>query len=683
MKFTTQLACAAVLAFVASSAYAVQLGAIQVKSALNQPLVAAIPLHPANLTELDGLTVRLAPESAYQRAGLQLTAMDSALRFHVVTDNNGQKLILVTSSAPVTDPYLDFLIEVDTRSGKQVKEFVVLLNPVIAAPAPEVQQAPTASSPAAPQPAELPPASAFPQAPAPAVQSTPPPQPAQPPAPEQSLPPPPLMPIPTPQSNTVSQTSAPAAVNVKRGDTLYRIATQAVQANGGSVDQMMLALLAANPKAFTKNNINNLRAGAILRIPTRDQLDQSSLAAARAEVRRQNEQWRASKPAAPTEVAGAAATAAAATAPKPTSTATGSDHLAVVPPSTGAGGATNRPGVAGGTGHESVAGLRAELQNAQSALASVQQANADLASRVADLKDIGAKSSQLLSMKASTVAELQDKLAKVQARKAASAPTAASANAKAPATAAPWYGRLWTWIIAAIAAVLVILLVLLRLRRGRPEAAASRRVLPDPADVVDGEVADEPVAAGSQTPDAADELQIWLDLCRDYYEQHQRDAFIGAAHSMHEVVTDPGCVEWREVLVMGAELAPGDPLFRHVEPAPADDDPYGLNALRAPTSPPAISEPPPAVPTVPLVETGTIAPVADAADDRTVVRGVSRAPAPRGAPGDPVDTKLDLARAYIDMGDAVGARTMLDEVLVAGSQMQRDEARRLLDGLAG
>ena len=48
---------------------------------------------------------------------------------------------------------------------------------------------------------------------------------------------------------------------------------------------------------------------------------------------------------------------------------------------------------------------------------------------------------------------------------------------------------------------------------------------------------------------------------------------------------------------------------------------------------------------------------------------------------DPVDTKLDLARAYVDMGDAEGARAMLGEVMKEGSQMQRDVAKRLLDSL--
>ncbi|MGH8147426.1 MAG: type IV pilus assembly protein FimV, partial [Rhodanobacteraceae bacterium] len=141
-----RIACAALLATAATQAMALQLGQIQVKSALNQPLVAAIPLHPKNLTELEGLTVALAPASDFQRAGLKLTPTDQMLRFHVVTDNNGQKLILVTSSQPITNPYLDFLVQVNTRQARQVREFVVLLNPVIAAPTPAVQTAPVASA---------------------------------------------------------------------------------------------------------------------------------------------------------------------------------------------------------------------------------------------------------------------------------------------------------------------------------------------------------------------------------------------------------------------------------------------------------------------------------------------------------------------------------------------------------
>src|SRR5690348_307094 len=193
MKYRIRIASAALLAVAAAPAWALQLGQIQVKSALNQPLVAAIPLHPKNLSELDGLTVALASPEDFTRAGLQRTPTDQTLRFHVVSDNNGQKLILVTSTQPVTDPYLDFLLQVNTRQGKQVREFVVLLNPVIEAPAPAVQAAPVAT----PRPpvesapsAELPPpqvtskAAQQPLTPAPPPKAERPPQPASRPQPQ-------------------------------------------------------------------------------------------------------------------------------------------------------------------------------------------------------------------------------------------------------------------------------------------------------------------------------------------------------------------------------------------------------------------------------------------------------------------------------------------------------------------
>ncbi len=48
-----------------------------------------------------------------------------------------------------------------------------------------------------------------------------------------------------------------------------------------------------------------------------------------------------------------------------------------------------------------------------------------------------------------------------------------------------------------------------------------------------------------------------------------------------------------------------------------------------------------------------------------------------------VGTKLDLARAYVDMGDPEGARSILEEVLKEGSASQKQEAQRLLDSLPG
>lgn len=52
-----------------------------------------------------------------------------------------------------------------------------------------------------------------------------------------------------------------------------------------------------------------------------------------------------------------------------------------------------------------------------------------------------------------------------------------------------------------------------------------------------------------------------------------------------------------------------------------------------------------------------------------------------GEPEDLVDTKLDLARAYIDMGDGDSARSVLEEVIDEGDEHQSSEARQLMEGL--
>lgn len=742
MKPTSKVACAVLLLAAAAPAVALQLGQIQVKSALNQPLVAAIPLHPKNLTELNGLSVGLAPASDFARAGLQLTPTDQTLRFRVITDNNGQRLILVTSSQPVTDPYLDFLIQVNTRQGKQVREFVVLLNPVIAAPAPEVQAAPTMAPPVSTmqQPAQLPAPSQFPQ---PSAQPAPPAQPeaqaTSPMPPPAPLPPQPLPSTPAPQQARPSSRSAlpSASITVHRGDTLYGIASDATRGSDITTNQLMLALKNANPDAFFKDNINDLKTGAILRIPTRNEVDRISVAQANTEVHRQYEAWRAARPHPATVLAGTAEQAAANAAPKPGNAAPASDHLSLVRPVGKGGGTNNRPGVAGGTGSETVAGLRRKLQDDRDALVSLNQSNKDLASRVQSLEDIAGKTGKLLSLKDATVAELQHKLAQVRtgvqdnvaagnasagssaaaaatragkvaaasrnaavkpATSAVAAGAAVAKNAAAPARTVPqpWYQRPVAWIIAGLVVLALILIGLFSHRRrgGSPV----RGPLPDPEDVSTA-AGETPVPVSeyvdtlhARLAENPQDLEAHLRLCRWYYARGDAQGFVEAAQAMHEEVTDPDGAEWREVQVMGDELAPQQPLFAE-SAGDAGEDPYGLAALQqhsgsvsdAPAGEPTDNEAPASIgegtgahPDVAMPVETQPASVPEAVGEKPTLAPVDTAATASTFSDDPVDTKLDLARAYLDMGDPTGARTMLEEVLEEGSQMQKDEARRLL-----
>ncbi len=444
-------------------------------------------------------------------------------------------------------------------------------------------------------------------------------------------------------------------------------------------------------------------------------IDQTSVAEANAEVHRQYESWRAARPHPATEVQGTAAEAAANAAPKPGKSVPASDHLSLVPATGEGSGTRNRPGVAGGTGSETVTGLQQKLQNDRGALVSLNQSNADLESRVRSLKDISEKSDKLLSMKDATVAELQRKLADVQAgtgpssavpATSAGQPVATSAvPASAPAAAkpgaktsvvAPWYQRPLTWMIAGLVVLALVLIGLLRKRRGGEAPLAARGPLPDPADVAPQivEPEDESVLQ-AQVAEHPEDLAAHLALCRFYYGQEDEARFVAAATAMREHVTDPNGHEWQEVVTMGEELAPHLPLFEL--PAAVHDDPYGMAALHQPadedaTVMRATVEPAPespgnhaAIPAAAVRMEPDVESVMEAwtAQPSGAPAAVTEAEPEQEFADDPVDTKLDLARAYLDMGDPVGARAMLEEVIEEGSQTQKDEAKRLLADVTG
>ncbi|HET7299325.1 MAG TPA: fimbrial protein FimV, partial [Oleiagrimonas sp.] len=130
MNRSVKLSALVALALASSQAMALDLGQIQVKSALDRPLVAEIPLHPDYPGEADHVQVSLAPAAAFASAGISRADLKVPLTFTVVTHDNGQKFIRVTSTQPVREPYLDFLIQVTWPKGKMLREYTVLLDPL-------------------------------------------------------------------------------------------------------------------------------------------------------------------------------------------------------------------------------------------------------------------------------------------------------------------------------------------------------------------------------------------------------------------------------------------------------------------------------------------------------------------------------------------------------------------------
>ncbi|MBU6198875.1 MAG: fimbrial protein FimV, partial [Xanthomonadaceae bacterium] len=129
MKGPAKLSLAIALALVGGNAFALGLGTIQVRSKLNQPLDAVIPVIADSPAEVSGLEVALASAEDFQRVGLDKSRVDVPLEFSVTSDGHGQTQIHVTTKDIVREPLVDFLIVANWPKGKLLREYTVLLDP--------------------------------------------------------------------------------------------------------------------------------------------------------------------------------------------------------------------------------------------------------------------------------------------------------------------------------------------------------------------------------------------------------------------------------------------------------------------------------------------------------------------------------------------------------------------------
>ena len=291
-------------------------------SALGEPLKAEVDL-VAEKNEAGSLAVRLASPDAFERAGLAYSTLLTSVKVSIEKRANGEPYVKLTSSQPVAEPFLDLLIELTWSSGRISREFTALLDPpsVIAErekqqkAAAEVRAAPTAPEPK-PEPVPAPTAEAAkPEAEAakpvePAAPATAEPA-AQPPADQApteaaKTEPAPAAPVETiggSQPTLLNEGSAlpggtkttPAADAygpVKSGDTLGKIASATKPANV-SLEQMLVLLTQKNPDAFSGKNMNRLKTGKILQLPTSEQLAGMTEVDAKKEVKLQARDWRA------------------------------------------------------------------------------------------------------------------------------------------------------------------------------------------------------------------------------------------------------------------------------------------------------------------------------------------------------------------------------------------------------
>lgn len=267
-KTAVAAAAIALVGLSASSAWALSLGRITVQSALGEPLRAEIDVLDINAEEAATLKAGVASPEAFAAAGLEYSSAMSSLKATLQRRPDGRAYLKLVSDRAVVDPFVDMIVEASWSSGRILRDYTMLFDPPsLKKPSSE---APTLAETTAPAPKPAAPTAVYtPPAATPSASVAPPAAvraPVQPPKPEVSATPgaaPRLM-APAVQADSTSQ------VTVRSGDTAGKIAA-AVRHEGVSLDQMLVALLRSNPDAFIKNNINRIRAGAVMNVPSKEQ----------------------------------------------------------------------------------------------------------------------------------------------------------------------------------------------------------------------------------------------------------------------------------------------------------------------------------------------------------------------------------------------------------------------------
>lgn len=393
-------------------AFALGLGEIEIHSALNQPMDAEIELVGFNADEIDELKVELANQQVFERVGIPRPYILTRLKFTPAV-SAGKPIIRVTSTDSVREPFLTFLIDVRWSKGKLLREYTVLLDPpVFGGQAKATVQKPTVSAPA---PVPTTPKTVaskpkpVPKQPAPIVAK---PTPIKPPAPKLKPSPPPTVSDSSPPEDETDQ-----SLKTKRGDTLWSIAERYAQSSGVSVNQMMLAIQEANPKGFGKDNINNLKAGVILRIPPAEAARRLSRQEAIAEVKRQWQVWQQGRQLADTDdsainvdtsdtaVAAEPATDKADVATPKADEDPSSSKLSIL------GDDEVVEGMSGEDAEANAEQLRKQIALLKESTESKAQQNAELSDRIQALESMLKKQEDIISLQNEQLAQLQNTVA--------------------------------------------------------------------------------------------------------------------------------------------------------------------------------------------------------------------------------------------------------------------------------
>jgi len=417
------LAFALCLAFLPSTVLAAGLGKLNVMSGLGEPLKADIELLSVTPEELSTISAAIASTEAYANQGIEKPASHSDIKIQVTKNTRGVPVLKLNSVQPITDAFLDMLIQVDWSSGRLLREYTLLLDP------------PGYNSESQTSTTQLPSSGATTQATSstttePVVGGGAKAAPSGVAKPKKSSA------SPKPEEVRANQAPVEEVVSTEtqeyttaRGDTLAKIA-QEMKPEGVSLEQMLVGLYQANPKAFDGNNMNRLKVGQIVRAPSAEQLESTSKKSASKEVRVHSANWNAYK----NKLAGIVAESAGTEDTAPSQSSSGKVMAAedkATPPASGprdvvklsASDSAAKNGTGDKALQDKVIALQEEATAKENALKEAHGRTADLEKQIEDMK-------KLMALKNDAMAKIQSDAAnqpKPEATTPATAPTPAEA----------------------------------------------------------------------------------------------------------------------------------------------------------------------------------------------------------------------------------------------------------------
>ena len=422
------------MALVPISVFAAGLGKLNVMSGLGEPLKADIELISVTPEELNSLTAGIASQEAYTTQGIEKPASHNSIKVSLAKNAAGAPILKLNSAQPISEPFLDMLIQVDWSSGRLLREYTVLLDPPgytgEADSNAQTAQAPIVSSKAqnksernaaaisASQNHQMS-ADASVRTPSGTKKSN-----------KQAKA------IPTAKVEDGETTATEASgqeYTTQRGDSLAKVARE-MKPEGVSLEQMLVGLYQTNPNAFQGDNMNRLKVGQILRQPSQETLNAISHGEAKKEIKVQTSNWNAYRnklagmvaESAPTDVEANAQSASGKIkgAAEDQSAPVTTGPKDVVKLSTGDAVASKTDSANVKVLQDKIASLQEEATAREKSVKEAQDRSASLEKQIADMQ-------KLMAMKNGEMSDLQKQ---AEAQSAAKAPEVAT---PAPVAAAP------------------------------------------------------------------------------------------------------------------------------------------------------------------------------------------------------------------------------------------------------